>query len=160
MSIAASTDASPADQSVLLQALSDENTQLKRQLAWFKTQLFGSKSEKRVIDNPDQPLLTGLMGDPVEPLPPVEKQKITYERGTASLVIDPVTGMPDIDEVQDAWATGYYADDEVRDTIVDNLALLNGYYLAGYEIDPETGEPDYDLPIYDEACYEADDTGE
>ena len=78
-----STDANPANQSVLLQALSDENAQLKRQLAWFKTQLFGSKSEKRVIDNPDQPLLTGLMGEPVEPLPPVEKQKITYERGKA-----------------------------------------------------------------------------
>jgi transposase len=83
MPITVSTDANPANQSVLLQALSDENAQLKRQLAWFKTQLFGSKSEKRVIDNPDQPLLTGLMGEPVEPLPPVEKQKITYERGKA-----------------------------------------------------------------------------
>ena len=83
MSFAASTDANPAEQSVILQALREENAQLKRQLAWFKEQLFGSKSEKRVIDNPDQPLLTGLMGDPVEPLPPVEKQKITYERGKA-----------------------------------------------------------------------------
>jgi transposase len=78
-----STDANPADESVLLQALSEENAQLKRQLAWFKNQLFGAKSEKRVIDNPDQPLLTGLMGEPVEPLPPVDKQKITYERGKA-----------------------------------------------------------------------------
>jgi transposase len=83
MPIAVSTDANPANQSVLLQALSEENAQLKRQLAWFKQQLFGSKSEKRVIDNPDQPLLTGLMGEPVEPLPPLDKQKITYERGKA-----------------------------------------------------------------------------
>ena len=83
MPIAASTDANIADQSVLLAVLSEENAQLKRQLAWFKEQLFGSKSEKRVIDNPDQPLLTGLMGEPVEPLPPVDKQKITYERGKA-----------------------------------------------------------------------------
>ena len=56
---------------------------LQQQLDWFKQQLFGSKSEKRVIDNPDQPLLTGLMGEPVEALPPADKQKITYERGTA-----------------------------------------------------------------------------
>ncbi len=59
MPITVSTDANPANQSVLLQALSEENAQLKRQLAWFKNQLFGAKSEKRVIDNPDQPLLTG-----------------------------------------------------------------------------------------------------
>jgi len=83
MPIAAITDTNSTDQAVLLQALSEENAQLKRQLAWFKEQLFGSKSEKRVIDNPDQPLLTGLMGEPVESLPPVEKQKITYERGKA-----------------------------------------------------------------------------
>jgi len=83
MSTAASTDAHTADPSVLVQALSEENAQLKRQLAWFKQQLFGSKSEKRVIDNPDQPLLTGLMGEPVKPLPPADKQQITYERGKA-----------------------------------------------------------------------------
>tara|TARA_R110001599_G_scaffold323498_1_gene534991 strand:- start:128 stop:544 length:417 start_codon:yes stop_codon:yes gene_type:complete len=83
MPIAASTDVNSADQSALVETLSEEVAQLKRQLAWFKEQLFGSKSEKRVIDNPDQPLLTGLMGEPVEPLPPVEKQKITYERGKA-----------------------------------------------------------------------------
>ena len=83
MLIAAITDANSTHQSVLLQALNEKNTQLKRQLAWFKEQLFGSESEKRVIGNPDQPLLTGLMGEPVEPLPPVEKQKVTYERGKA-----------------------------------------------------------------------------
>ena len=36
-----------------------------------------------MIDNPEQPLLTGLMGEPVKPLPPGDKQKITYERGKA-----------------------------------------------------------------------------
>jgi transposase len=83
MSTAVPTDAKSADPSVLVQALSEENAQLKRQLAWFKQQLFGSKSEKRVIENPDQPLLAGLMGEPVAPLPPTDKQKITYERGKA-----------------------------------------------------------------------------
>jgi transposase len=83
MPITAPTDVNSADQSAVVEALSEEVAQLKRQLAWFKEQLFGSKSEKRVIDNPDQPLLTGLMGEPVEPLPPADKQKITYERGKA-----------------------------------------------------------------------------
>ncbi|MCP3672147.1 MAG: IS66 family transposase, partial [Gammaproteobacteria bacterium] len=78
-----STDTNLASQSVLLQALSEENAQLKRQLTWFKQQLFGSKSEQRVIDNPDQPLLAGLMGESVEPLPSVDRQRITYERGKA-----------------------------------------------------------------------------
>ena len=83
MSTAASTDTNAADPTVLVQALSEENAQLKRQLAWFKQQLFGAKSEKRVIENPDQPLLTGLMGEPVKSLPPADQQKITYERGKA-----------------------------------------------------------------------------
>jgi hypothetical protein len=83
MSTAASSPANTTDSAALVQALSEENAQLKRQLAWFKEQLFGSKSEKRVIENPEQSLLTGLMGEPVKPLPPADKQKITYERGKA-----------------------------------------------------------------------------
>jgi len=83
MVIAATEATNPADQSALLHRLSEENAQLKRQLAWFKNQLFGSTSEKRIIDNPHQPLLTGLMGEPVEPLPDVEKETITYQRGKA-----------------------------------------------------------------------------
>jgi hypothetical protein len=38
-----------------LKALSADNTQLKRQITWFKNQLFGGKYEKRVIENPVQP---------------------------------------------------------------------------------------------------------
>lgn len=75
----------------LIQTLSDEvaslrvdNEQLKRQLDWFKKQLFGPTSEKRVLDNPDQPVLNGLMGDPVPPLPERPKQTITYQRGKAN----------------------------------------------------------------------------
>lgn len=83
MSSAAFSHANTTGSAELVQALSEENAQLKRQLAWFKQQLFGSKSEKRMIENPEQPLLTGLMGEPVEPLPPGDKQKITYERGKA-----------------------------------------------------------------------------
>ncbi len=66
---------------MLLQALSEANTQLKRPLVWFKNPLFGAKSEKRVIDNPDQLLLTGWVGEAAPPLPAPAKQKITFERG-------------------------------------------------------------------------------
>ena len=83
MFTAVATITNPADQSALLLRLSEENAQLKRQLAWFKNQLFGHTTEKRVIDNPHQPLLTGLMGEPVEALPAVEKETITYQRGKA-----------------------------------------------------------------------------
>ena len=60
-----------------------ENESLKRQLAWFQKQMFGSKSERRLVDpNPDQLLLAGLLGEASKPVP-VEKETITYERGKA-----------------------------------------------------------------------------
>ena len=40
--------------------LESENASLKRQLAWFKKQLFGTKSERRLVEvSPDQLLLNG-----------------------------------------------------------------------------------------------------
>ncbi|MBV1877686.1 MAG: hypothetical protein KUG79_08595 [Pseudomonadales bacterium] len=37
---------------------------LKRQVAWFQKQMFGSKSERRLADEkPDQLLLDGLLGE-------------------------------------------------------------------------------------------------
>ena len=60
--------------------LAQTNTQLQHQLDWFKRQLFGSKSEKRFIDNPNQLSL----GEDFAVAPAVdqrEKQKISYERG-------------------------------------------------------------------------------
>lgn len=54
----------------VISELREENAQLKHQLDWFKKQLFGNKSEKRVIENPDQ---CHLLMDPgttaPEPLP-------------------------------------------------------------------------------------------
>ena len=42
-------------------ALQDRNAELTRQLDWFKRQLFGSKSERRLVDdNPHQPILDGF----------------------------------------------------------------------------------------------------
>ena len=65
--------------------LEREVESLQHQLEWFKRQLFGRKSEKRLpVESPHQPLLTGLV-DPESfaspPSPPTER--ITYERRQA-----------------------------------------------------------------------------
>ena len=63
--------------------LESENASLKRQLAWFKKQLFGTKSERRLVEvNPDQLLLKGLLGEVIKP-EAVETETITYQRGKA-----------------------------------------------------------------------------
>jgi len=62
-------------------ALRDENAELKRQLDWFKRNLFGPKSEKRTEFNPHQ-LFLGEEYQRPEDMPDTRpKQKISYERG-------------------------------------------------------------------------------
>ena len=67
----------------LRSALADslqENESLKQQLNWFKRQLFGEKSEKRLtIDNPAQMDLGEIFKTPAD-APPPETETITYER--------------------------------------------------------------------------------
>ena len=62
--------------------LLDENKALKNRIAWFEKQLFGAKSEKRVIDHPHQ---ASLLSEPtdtaVEPAP--AKTVNSYQRGSA-----------------------------------------------------------------------------
>jgi transposase len=60
--------------------LREERDALKQQLEWFKRQLFGRKSEKRLIDNPDQIDLGRLLGVDVPPSKPPATEKITYTR--------------------------------------------------------------------------------
>jgi len=61
--------------------LREENAELKRQLDWFKRQMFGPKSEKRVEPNPYQMSL-GEQFERPEDMPDTRpKEKITYERG-------------------------------------------------------------------------------
>ena len=61
--------------------LREENRELKHQLAWFKKQMFGAKSEKRIIDNPQQ---HSLLTEPTQTLPePAPVTVPAYERGTA-----------------------------------------------------------------------------
>ena len=63
--------------------LESENASLKRQLAWFKKQLFGTKSVRRLVEvNPDQLPLKGLLGEVIKP-EAVETETITYQRGKA-----------------------------------------------------------------------------
>ncbi|ARU57238.1 IS66 family transposase OrfC [Oleiphilus messinensis] len=58
---------------------------LERQLNWYQKQVFGSKTEKRVLDPPEQTHFHALLGEVPEPPPePEEKQTITYHRGVAS----------------------------------------------------------------------------
>ena len=66
-------------QSALDTAL-QELSSVKQQLSWFKRQVFGEKSEKRLtIDNPDQIDLGEIFAKP-ETTPPPETETITYER--------------------------------------------------------------------------------
>ena len=63
------------------QLLREQVAGLKHQLDWFKRQMFGQKSEKRLIEpNPDQ---LGLLGNESasDGDLPEEKQTITYQRG-------------------------------------------------------------------------------
>lgn len=61
-------------------ALQAHNQSLTQQVEWFRRQLFGPKSERRVVeDNPHQPLLDGLI-DSVEPVSPPVSETITYQR--------------------------------------------------------------------------------
>lgn len=54
---------------------------LRNRVQWFEKQLFGQKSEKRHIDNPQQ---ISLLGEPPSPTPSEgEKETITYQRGKA-----------------------------------------------------------------------------
>ena len=61
-------------------ALKTQVATLTQQLDWFKRQLFGRKSERRLIDpNPDQRLLNGFE-DESSSTAAVEKETITYQR--------------------------------------------------------------------------------
>ena len=80
------TPETPDYQSVVAEnnLLRDEIRQLKSRIEWFEKQLFGRKSEKRVVDNPSQ---VDLLLPPLT-TPPAPEAKITvsYERGTAKKV--------------------------------------------------------------------------
>jgi len=53
---------------------------LSQQLAWLQRQVFGQKSERRLLDNPDQLGLETLLGDAAPAAPVVATQEIHYTR--------------------------------------------------------------------------------
>ncbi len=80
-----STDAEFSPQSIeQLRAhnaeLEQRNRVLTQQLDWFRRQLFGPKSERRLVDdNPCQPLLEGFT-ESRQPAPPAPLQTVSYQR--------------------------------------------------------------------------------
>lgn len=56
--------------------------ELKRQLAWFQQQVFGSKSERRLMDLPTQMHFHDLLGEAPTTPPEPDTQTVIYERGT------------------------------------------------------------------------------
>jgi len=70
-----------------VQQLRSENAELRQQLQslqqqleWFKRQLFGRKSEKRLIESPDQLDISQLFDQPLAEQPVTETEQITYTR--------------------------------------------------------------------------------
>ena len=74
------TASGQSDPEAVIRALKEEVANLKQQLEWFKRQIFGRKSEKRLIDNPDQPDLLATLGQEATPANPEPTEKITYRR--------------------------------------------------------------------------------
>ena len=85
MSSSTTSSADYRDQSreQLLESVAELDQELKltqHQLDWFKRQLFGEKSERRFIDNPNQfSFGSGVLGELPEP-ETLPKEKITYTR--------------------------------------------------------------------------------
>lgn len=64
-----------------IEALREQVSSLQNQLDWFKRQLFGSKSEKRLeVDNTQQADLLAALDIPQVPAEPEPQETITYQR--------------------------------------------------------------------------------
>ena len=61
-------------------ALQERVQSLKAQLDWFQRQLFGRKSEKRLLEHPDQLDLGALLGEKAPAARPPATEQITYTR--------------------------------------------------------------------------------
>ena len=78
MNAAVSSELSDREKVIVL---TDKVQSLEHQLDWFKRQLFGRKSEKRILeDNPNQPLLEGLVMEDAASSPTPATETITYTR--------------------------------------------------------------------------------
>jgi len=104
--------------------MAEQISVLQQQVDWFKRQLFGRKSEKQLIENPHQPLLNGMIGEPTQSLAPETTDVKSYKRKSTKQL----TG----DEVNDS---GLRFDDSVPQKIIDLPAPeLQGDKADQYEI--------------------------
>ena len=106
--------------------LREEVKHLKSRIQWFEKQLFGSKSEKRVLDNPQQQHFDDVLGEPESnSTPPEDKVTVTYQRGTAKK-------QRSADDVND---TGLRFTDDVPVEVIEIVpAELQGADADDYEI--------------------------
>ena len=128
-----------ADLQSALTALQEENQVLKHKLAWFERQLFGTKSEKRLIDDPAQ---TGLLfGETLKPTAPAPTEAISYTRRKPKDRTDAVTdaGLRFDDtvpvetiEVSDAGIEAIPPEHRkvIGEKVVNRLAQRPGSYLV------------------------------
>ena len=71
----------PAENDALIDSLREQIDQLTQQLNWFKRQLFGQTSEKRLeIDDVQQGNLLAQLGVASPPTQAIPKERISYER--------------------------------------------------------------------------------
>ena len=106
-------------------ALTAQLKNLQYQLDWLKRQIFGRKSEKRYIEDDSafkHPDLFEGLEEPQLPLPPAEKETITYQRRKK-------TSASDVND------SGLRFDDSVPQKIIELSAPeLNGADADRYEI--------------------------
>ena len=122
----------------LIAAFKEEISILKEQLAWFKKQIFGQKSERIVADLETQPLLPEIATADLQAKEP-EKEKISYERsrrqknrGVDTISFPDDLPDPDIEtlrgrlsskkEPEDVDSEGFYKPHYHR--LADNLPFL------------------------------------
>ena len=106
------------------QRLREERDALKQRLDWLQRQLFGRKSEKRLIENPDQLDLGALLGDAASPRVPAPTEKITYTRRKGKQRRD-----------EDVTDSGLRFDERVPiETIELSAPQLQGAEAGQYEI--------------------------
>ncbi len=115
---------------------------LQAQLDWFKRQLFGRKSEKRLLESPQQVELAELFaGTPAETAPEVPTEKITYTRRKKQrgdncatdegLRFDPGVPVEIIEIAHPAMSRGEADEYEVIDVeITRKLAQRPGSYVV------------------------------
>lgn len=125
LSVAEQPAAEIAEYIQRIRELEGQVNQLRDQLAWFKRQLFGRKSEKRLVEHADQAnlfaeLLASLGDQP--PPPSSDSEQITYKRRKH-------TRRPDTDE------SDLRFDDEVPVEVIELPAtVLTGEQADQYEI--------------------------